>query len=457
PNKEKDQQQESEEKPDENDNGEFLTPDLNAYPPDFDVEQYITPSTDESPCFESDTEKPLFTKSDSEKEEFPIVQEAYDQAELLDTDQSSLIINTELGLIQQEYAFDHVGSSKTKIIVYLTITLAKTFMVEIDLKNYPKKPTIIFPQEVELLLGEPNSILKSLKNWKDDETKHVVDVLRDLETKLFFIKKIEADSKKIIGEYQCDLDPNDPTKLKVHLMTYGFKEYMVDVDLGPYPKIPHILLSTELQNLINLPTNGLKAFREWKENESKTVEVLREIAWLVDKNSRINFELELLKEHYKDIQFDASTQILLIDMKGKMKTQDLTFKFQIGLPNDYPMKMPEIKVLNEFELETHEKIKNELQSSFKSFFEEWTPFKYLVDLFNVISKNIFEVSVLSCVICHKIDCPTCSLKIAGPEKEVCHVDCPYCERSYHLHCWQQTIRSFGKCGFCLKVPPPHMM
>ncbi|MHA1376699.1 MAG: hypothetical protein ACTSR7_20655, partial [Promethearchaeota archaeon] len=182
-----DKTQESKEKPDEQDyqdsedDEEFITPDLNAYPPDLEVEQYITPSIDES----------QYIESDSRIEELPIEQEEYDQAELLDTDQSSLIINTELGLIQQEYAYDHVGSSKTKIIVYLTITLTKTFMVEIDLKNYPKKPTIKLPQEVELLLGEPNNILESLKNWKGDESTHVVEVLRDLETKLFFIKEIE--------------------------------------------------------------------------------------------------------------------------------------------------------------------------------------------------------------------------------------------------------------------------
>jgi hypothetical protein len=140
-----------------------------------------------------------------------------------------------------------------------------------------------------------------------------------------------------------------------------------------------------------------------------------------------------------------------------MKTQDLVFKFQIDLPIEYPMKVPTIKILNEFEIETHEKIKNDLQSSFKNFFEDWSPFSYLVDLFNGISKKIFEVSVVSCVICHKIDCPTCSLKIAGPDTETCHVDCPYCERSYHKHCWEQTIKSFGKCGFCLKTPPPSLM
>ena len=131
------------------------------------------------------------------------------------------------------------------------------------------------------------------------------------------------------------------------------------------------------------------------------------------------------------------------------------FKFQINLPREYPMKMPEVKVLNEFEVESHEKIKDDLHSSFKDFFSKWTPFSYLIDLFNLISEKIFEISAVSCVICHNLQCPTCSSKIAGPDS--CNILCPHCERAYHKHCWQQTIKSFGKCGFCLKAPPPEMM
>ena len=40
------------------------------------------------------------------------------------------------------------------------------------------------------------------------------------------------------------------------------------------------------------------------------------------------------------------------------------------------------------------------------------------------------------------------------EKSKCM--CPSCERLYHKHCWDQTILSFGKCGFCLRPPPPHL-
>ncbi len=142
-------------------------------------------------------------------------------------------------------------------------------------------------------------------------------------------------------------------------------------------------------------------------------------------------------------------------MKGKMKTEALTFKFEILLPEEYPNKMPKILVKNEFELESYEKIKNDLIVSFNDFFNKWTPFSYLVDLFNMISEKIFEVSMISCVICHQIKCPTCGRKIAGPREESCNVTCSYCNKLYHEHCWNQTIKSIGKCGFCLKEPPPN--
>ena len=102
------------------------------------------------------------------------------------------------------------------------------------------------------------------------------------------------------------------------------------------------------------------------------------------------------------------------------------------------------------------KLKDDLQFSFKDFFNEWSPYSYLVDLFNLISKKIFELSVVACVICHKIESPSCSVKIAG-SVDSCLNECPHCERAYHKHCWEQAIRSFGKCGFCLKLPPLEMI
>ena len=419
---------------------EYTTPDLNAYPPDYQSEDYIVPS---------DTNNNLFYTEQASAD----LSESYDVKSLDEpffdeTEQLNLELSTELGLIQQEYAYDQKGSNAAEINVYITITLTKTFIISIDFTHYPERPVITFPDEVKKIIRDPYRTLNTLRGWSSKKPPHIVDVLHELEKKLFFIKEIEIQSKRISGEYQSEKIPDSLTALKVHLMTYGFKEYTMVIDLESYPNPPVIDLSSELQQIIQISTTELDAYKNWKENESEPVEIVREISWLVDKNSRINFEIDLLKDHYKNIKFEPSTAILHVEMKGKMKTEDLTFEFQINLPIDYPMKMPEVKVVNEFELEAHEKIKNDLHASFDDFFKEWTPFSYLVDLFNLISKKIFEVSVVSCVICHKIECPSCSKKIAGDDN--CHAECPHCNRAYHRHCWEQTIQSFGKCGFCLR-------
>jgi len=439
---------------------EYITPDLSAYPPDFEYEQFVPSSLTEDNYVQHDLLEETSLKPVIRENENSTKQETSEMtpAELYaDHEDTSVALNTEIGLIQQEYAYDQKSHQKGDLVIYLTITVTKTFIININFTEYPDRPSLQVTEEIHSLVGDVYQTLEVLRSWNPKKPPHIVDILHELENKLFFIKDIEQESKKILGEYECDLDSDNASKLKVHLVTYGFKDYSLDVNLESYPKPPMINLSSQLEQLINTQLTELDSYNNWIEGESEPVDIIRELAWLVDKNSRINFEIELLKEHYKEIDYNSEQSTLNMNMKGKMKSQDLTFKFQIDLPRDYPMKVPTIKITNEFELESHEKIKTDLQSSFKNFFDEWSPFSYLIDLFNTISKNIFEVSVVSCVICHKIDCPTCSLKIAGSDRETCHTDCPYCERSYHLHCWQQTIRSFGKCGFCLKTPPSDMI
>ena len=437
--------------PDTESEEEYITPDLNAYPPDFPYDEYLSPSDSTNDLFyteepyenaQNDIKAPSNEDSDYESKES--IQEDF----IGESRELSVTVNTELSLIQQQYAYDQSGPMEAQINVYITITLTKTFIISIDFVNFPKRPILFLPNEVKGILGDPYKSLDKLKNWNPDNPSHIVEILHEMEKKLYFIKEIEVQSKKISGEYQCEKTYDSLTSLKVNLVTYGFKEYTMSIDLDSYPKPPKVNLSSELIEIIQVPITELKAYKNWEENVSEPVEIIREISWLVDKNSRINFEIDLLKEHYKKIEYDPSTATLLVEMKGKMKTEDLTFEFQIKLPIDYPMKMPEIKVINEFEIEAHEKIKNDLHTSFEDFFKEWTPFSYLVDLFNLISKKIFEISVVSCVICHKIECPSCSKKIAGDDN--CHAECPHCNRAYHNHCWEQTIKSFGKCGFCLR-------
>ncbi len=436
---------------DSSEDEEFITPDLDAYPPDFQYEEFITPSNSDNDNIFTEQDKVELSydsNQESTKKTVATPREIVREQEYEESPQLNVAINTELSLIQQEYAYDQIDQKAAEINIYITITLARTFIIKIDFNNYPKRPEIQFPNELQKLLGVPQKTLNSLKEWDPKNPLHIIDVLHEIEKKLFFIKEIESQTKKISGEYQSENDLDNLMGLKVKLLTYGFKEYIMNIDLETYPKPPTINLPFELEQIINVPITELKAYKNWIDNESEPLDVIREIAWLVDKNSRINFEIDLIKDHYNDLKYDPVTTTLTVDMKGKMKTEDLTFKIQIDLPEEYPMKIPEIQVLNEFELEAHEKIKKDLHNSFDDFFDKWSPFSYLIDLFNLISKKIFEVSVVSCVICHKIECPICSKKIAGDES--CHAECPHCNRAYHQHCWEQTIKSFGKCGFCLR-------
>ncbi|MHA2183255.1 MAG: hypothetical protein ACXAAH_17690 [Promethearchaeota archaeon] len=381
---------------DEMESEKYITPNLNAYPSDYQSEEYLTPSESSNDFFyENQTPTEPSTNHEVSQDVNSKIEanQSYDTPLFDESEQNSLEITTELGLIQQEYAYDQTGSNKGAIAVYITITLSKTFIISIDFTQFPEKPLISLPDEISNIIREPDKSLETLKKWNRKKPFHIIDILHELEKKLNFIKEIESQYKKLLGEYQCDVISDSLTSLKVHLLTYGFKEYSLELDLKPYPKSPHINLNSELQQIIDVPVIELNSYRDWKENESDVVEIIREISWLVDKNSRINFEIDLLKDHYKNIRYESSTATLHVEMKGKMKTEDLTFEFQIKLPIEYPMKMPEIEVINEFELESHEKIKNDLHASFDDFFDEWTPFSYLVDLFNLISKKIFEVSV----------------------------------------------------------------
>ena len=441
-----------------NDSEEYITPDLNAYPPDFQTESEPSYSGSGDDLFyteeESGSNESIPATSNNAKD-VNLPEHAVTSPDELfaDSDSSSVQFMTELGLIQQEYAFDQKGDHKADIVVYMTITLTKTFLIRIDFSKYPQKPILDLPENAKKIIEDPNRSLDTLKNWDEENPPHVVDVLHELEKELYSVKKIETQLQKISQEYQYTMLPNEMSKVRVSLLTYGFKEFQLELDLEPYPKVPAVNFLSDLRELVRINPNELRSVKEWKAGESEPLEILREVDWLVDKNSRINFELNLLNADYDDVEYDPLTTSLTVSMEGKMKTEDLMFEFKIDLPRDYPMSMPNIEVINEFEFDEQKAVKQELNESMADFFDEWTPYSYLVDLFNLVSKKIFEVSVVSCVICHDIDCPTCGLKIAGPDEDTCFISCPHCERSYHKHCWNETMNQYGKCGFCLKKPP----
>ncbi|MHA1328399.1 MAG: ubiquitin-conjugating enzyme E2 variant [Promethearchaeota archaeon] len=123
-------------------NNGYLTPDLDAYPPEFDNEVFLPDSGPEKVSQEDLNEEDFFIQE--EQDIFYNVQKNFKKNEVL--------INTELGLLQQEYALDEIGQEKGVVKVYLTITLTKTFLIEIDFTKYPERPLLKFPVELQNFL-----------------------------------------------------------------------------------------------------------------------------------------------------------------------------------------------------------------------------------------------------------------------------------------------------------------
>ncbi|KKL27796.1 hypothetical protein LCGC14_2381580, partial [marine sediment metagenome] len=224
---------------------EYVTPDLNAFPPDFEVEKF-TSSTFSNNDFlftkqqEENSlinEKLAFTENSKTESQPPYQDQFFEEFDSINVD-----ISTELGLIQQEYAYDQRSQMGGDINIYVTITLTKTFIIPINFTNYPERPTISFPEEITNILGDPYKTLNTLNSWSSKKPLHIIDILHEFEKKLYFIKDIEIESKKISGEYQCEQTLETITKLKVHLLTYGFKDYIMEIDLENYPNPPIINL-----------------------------------------------------------------------------------------------------------------------------------------------------------------------------------------------------------------------
>ncbi|MHA1684144.1 MAG: hypothetical protein ACTSUE_24605 [Promethearchaeota archaeon] len=366
-------------------------------------------------------------------------------------------IAEEHDLLTREYSFDYIDNI-ANVKVYLTISIDSTFIIGINFIDFPNKPKITFPDKLLSIIPDPGSTLISLRDWTPQHPPNVVEIIRELEMKLWSYNDIELKIKKIFGEFEAVYLPNSMTGVRVTILTYGFKEFHVTIDLKHYPDKPIVEYGKDLANLLTVPPGDLKVMQNWEQStEKEAVAILREINWLIDKRSRLDFELDLLQGSLKDVRYDPMAHVIIVKMKGTMKTEEQSFEFKATLPDNYPMNPPTIELISEL---AEEKMEEKIDKSLKGLLAKWIPqSSYLVDAFNAVSKAIFEVSVITCIICHQFECPSCGVKMDSPDlsEPTCKAQCVYCERSYHKHCWDQTIATFGKCGFCLRPPPPDQM
>jgi ubiquitin-protein ligase len=229
------------------------------------------------------------------------------------------------------------------------------------------------------------------------------------------------------------------------------KEFPFIVVLREPPNPPAFKFPPDIEQMVG-PLNNIPLYKDWDPSRNPLIELLREVNWKIDKHSRLGFEVELLESSLKNVVYNPADRKITTEIKGVLKTSELVFKFAVDLPEDYPASRPGISLLTEVK---DDALAKQMQDAVKNMLETWSPFNFLIDLFNSISKTIFNASVIVCIVCHSLDCPVCNKVISTQEEggESCTAQCPHCQKPYHAHCWEKNIESIGKCAYCLRPPP----
>jgi len=363
---------------------------------------------------------------------------------------SDVILATQAQQIMNEFQVELVDGIISRLKIYIDASVTEHYIVGIDFSAYPnEKPLITVQESVKNILGDPNEVLNTLKNWDSSNPPPVLNVVRELETILYEISTYKAQAEQIAHEFKIDPAGDSRNHYLITFITYGWKEYKLDIYLSSQFNPPQFKFSTELQEIIG-PSDYFDKIKNWMP-EYQINDILRDIQWKIDQHERMNFEVDLLYGGLQNIQYDAEQRKIHADLKGVMNTSDMVFSFDVEIPNDYPMSKPIFSLKTEIQ---DDKIAETLSSATEATLAVWDPFHYLIDVFNSISKSIFSASVLSCIICHKIECPTCGKSLSPQDgSEACFYKCPYCGKPYHLHCWEQNIRAINKCAYCLRTPP----
>ncbi|MHA1379441.1 MAG: ubiquitin-conjugating enzyme E2 [Candidatus Helarchaeota archaeon] len=411
---------------------------------------------------EKDEEIELEVVKDKEKEESaepPTPSGETSVSQVISSPDKDAILAEEMTMLMNEFQTEIVEGVISRVRVYLTISEELNFIIGIDYSNYPGKPLLTVQDELKAIV-DPDD-LKTIENWK--EGMHVVEIFRELEQKLYGINKIKQQIRLISGEFKAK--EVEPEHVLVDLLTFGLREYRIDVYLDNLPKVPRIKFSNELKEIVKKPYEELNSVKNWDFSVMSVNDILREIQWEIDKVARLIFEVDLLWGLDK-VDYKPEEKKIYIEMKGKLKTADQIFKFEVELPEDYPTSRPTIKIISEV---SDDQVAKQMEQAMQ-ILDQWSTFTYLVDVFETISKAILKASIISCIICHKMECPICGkpmIKVdtmpTSPESmiategtdasgDVCHTTCPHCEKPYHAHCWDQNIKAIGKCAYCMREP-----
>jgi hypothetical protein len=155
-------------------------------------------------------------------------------------------------------------------------------------------------------------------------------------------------------------------------------------------------------------------------------------------------------ESITDLRIDPDKRLITGTINGELKTAAVKFEFVADFSKGYPEKPPEIALTPAGEVEA------DVLAKLETFIAEsgatWSNTSFFLDLLNQIHMAIFKSSIVTCILCHKLYCPSCDEALflpKGAKGRTCFVSCSNCRRPYHRHCFEKVVSSIGKCAVCM--------
>ncbi len=325
------------------------------------------------------------------------------------------------------------------------------YPITINYKDFPKKPIFTFTDDLLIRIRRFDEILEKLKRWDNQITPDLVDFLQQVELKLVEDSMVESELEIVKREYKFKrLSKN---RIQIALPTYGPRLIDIELDLREYPRPPIITLPGELQDL---DVKNLEGIKKWKDRLQKRImDVIRSLSQVINNLYRKGFEESLLEMVAKDFEILINGyRVVIVPLIPENKTDDESFKervieFIIKVPRAYPLVAPEIEVDS-----NDETLVNEVQDSLTYILKTWNPNMFLVDVINKISLSLWNISLFSCLICGRKECPICKRPLLTEPvietNNLCEMPCIQCKRPYHVHCLAQSLgKGITHCGYCL--------
>lgn len=359
----------------------------------------------------------------------------------------------EIRALSNLFQIEDLGGDK--FIIYLAAGPEHLYAIPFSLDAYPGKPVIEWPAEVMTEIGDPGRFLKPLRDWDPGYPSPVHEIFSSFESYAFnyfnAVDELKNELREIEGEWAMELLRDN--YIRVTLISFNKQEFHVEVNLERYPSLEWVF-TPGVEQLVGAVGPFMARYAS-RPAPPRMIDVLHDVSWEIDKRTKLEFEYKVLvnnvTEAVSGLRFDTAARTISGCIHGELKTAATTFEFVADFSKGYPERPPEIALTPGGEID--EDVLGKMESFIAGSGTTWTPSSLFIDLLNQVHMAIFKSSIITCVICHKLFCPTCDESLFLPKGKVgktCHVECANCHRPYHKHCFDKTIQSVGKCAVCMQ-------